>query len=77
MVFRVNPAKNLNVKNTWKHIFFIVAAVIVWFFLQVTVFAIWSVLSLHSVQHHSLIKQSDITDVTAYFTVTNTMTVQI
>lgn len=47
------------------------------FFLQVIVFAIWSVLSLHSVQHHSPIKQSGITDVTAYFTVTNTMTVQI
>lgn len=35
------------------------------------------VLSLHSVQHHSPIKQSGITDVTAYFTVTNTMTIQI
>lgn len=58
--------------------FFIVADVIfIFIFLQVTAFAIWSVLSLHSVQHHSPIKQSGITDVTAYFTVTNTMTVQI
>lgn len=62
-----------------ENIFFIVADVIgfFFFFLQVIVFAIWSVLSLHSVQHHSPIKQSGITDVTAYFTVTNTMTVQI
>lgn len=76
MVFRVNPAKNVNVKNTWKQ-FFLLLLMLFLFFLQVTAFAIWSVLSLHSVQHHSPIKQSGITDVTAYFTVTNTMTVQI
>lgn len=76
MVFRVNPAKNVNVKNTWKQFFYCCWCYFL-FFLQVTAFAIWSVLSLHSVQHHSPIKQSGITDVTAYFTVTNTMTVQI